>query len=102
MVQLWGYTCQKEQNTMLVTFHWMGPGPGFVQTTSVFSSIIGVLSSTATLEPVQAASKQRVHDLYIAAKQGFESWHASGVYMLISLLSCLSKLQNGAMMILLI
>ena len=77
----------------------MGQGPGFVQTTSVFSSITGVLSSTALSEPVQAASKQLVHVLYIAAKQGFESWHASGVYMLISLLSCLSKLQNGAMMI---
>lgn len=77
----------------------MGLGPGFVQTTSVFSSIIGVLSSTALSEPVQVASKQRVHDLYIAAKQGFESWHASCVDMLISPLSCLSKVQIGAMML---
>ena len=77
----------------------MGLGPDFVQTTSVFSSIIGVLSSTALSEPVQVASKQHVHDLYIAAKQVFESWHASGVYMLISPLSCLSKVPNGAMMI---
>ncbi len=77
----------------------MGLVPGFVQTTSVFSLIIGVLSIMALSEPVQAASKQHVHDLYIAAKQIFESWHASGVYMLISLLSCLSKVQTGAMMI---
>ena len=75
----------------------MGLVPGFVQTTSVFSLIIGVLSIMALSEPVQAASKQNVHDLYIAAKQIFESWHASGVYTLISLLSCLSKVQTGPM-----
>lgn len=70
----------------------------------IFSpSIIGVRSSVAFSEPVQAASKQRVHDhiyIIIAAKQVFESWHASSVHTLISLHSCLSKVQNGAMMVL--
>ena len=54
---------QQDQHDLLVTVreHCVLV-PGSVQTTSVFPSIIGVLSSMALSEPVQAASKQRVHD----------------------------------------
>ncbi len=57
----------------------MGLVSGFVQTTSVFSSIVGVLSSMALSEPVQAASKQRVHD-YILLPNRFLSLGMHQVY----------------------
>lgn len=98
-VQLWGYTCQKRAECY--ASHNSLDGTGFWLCTDNFCFFFdrwcafkhGAFRTSASCE--QAACSW----LYIAAKQVFESWHASGVYMLISLLSCLSKVQNGAMII---